>query len=123
MRSRIRSPRSAGRPRRAEGMRGEGRGGGAHVERRGEEGQEALAVDVDGQRLLADDVAFDLVQTTALELEIRAHGPIVPRPSGKAKGPPLGDRCSIAKPEAEAGGGAGGALGGAAGGEPSQPPQ
>jgi hypothetical protein len=56
------------------------------LKRRAEQRQEALAVDVDGQRLLADDVTLDLLQPAVFDLKVRAHGPIVPCQSGKAKG-------------------------------------
>ena len=48
---------------------------GLEVEGRAQEGDEALTVDVDGERLLADDLALDLVQAPTPDLEVRAHGP------------------------------------------------
>src|SRR5262250_378565 len=46
-----------------------------HIEGRAREGEEALPVDVGGERLLADDLALDLVHAPTPDLEVRAHGP------------------------------------------------
>src|SRR5215470_12190054 len=46
------------------------------IEGRAQEAEEALLVDVDGERLLADDLALDLMlQAPAPDPEVRAHGP------------------------------------------------
>src|SRR5262250_352269 len=46
-----------------------------HIEGRAEEDEAALPVDVGGERLLADDLALDLVHAPTPDLEVRAHGP------------------------------------------------
>src|SRR5215510_14247453 len=51
---------------------------GLEVEGRAQEGEEALTVDVDGERLLADDLALDLVQAPTLTWKYVRMGPMVP---------------------------------------------
>src|SRR5213596_4412376 len=65
------------------------------LERRAEKSEEALAVDVHGERLLANDFALDLFQPTRPKLEIRPHGPYRATPVGKDKGPRVGARVAV----------------------------
>src|SRR5262249_35646921 len=56
--------------------------------RRAEQGDEPLAVDIEGQRLLADDVALDLVDTTSPDLQICPHRLASRRRPWSLYGPP-----------------------------------
>src|SRR4030095_6075634 len=58
--------------------------------KKAEKSEKTLSVDVHGERLLANDFALDLFQPPGPELEIRPHGPIVPRRLGKTRGPRAG---------------------------------
>src|SRR6266487_341761 len=63
---------------------------GLEIEGRAQEGEEALAVDVHGQRLLPDYLGLDFLEAAALELEVRPHRPYRATPVRKTKGPPVG---------------------------------
>src|SRR5215469_348953 len=67
------------------------------IEGRAQEGEEALTVDVYGQRLLADYLGLDLLEAAALELEIRPHRPYRATPVRKGKGPQTGPRANRVK--------------------------
>ena len=60
---------------------------GLEIEGRAQEGEEALAVDVHGQRLLPDYLGLDFLEAAALELEVRPHRPYRATPVRKTKGP------------------------------------